>query len=314
MQNRSSSKLQIYYKPYSLPDYFPIIALLGSQWKATFRRLEILHFHNCIEIGFCISGSGNICFENSTYHYCSGDYSIIYPMIPHITLTSNQNGSNWEYIYVDPDLLFSKSSALSDELKHFSFVEQRFSPIISKNINSTLVFMLNELFTEFRQKQALYTDTVQDLLLAALSEADSMNLLFGRGIEYNSRLKTIYSAMSYIHMNFDHNIEMSALADVCFISLSHLRRIFTATTGLSPQKYLEHYRIRVSCRMLSEHSLPIHEIALKCGFSSLSSFNRQFQICMAMSPSTWQKLTRSGTNKHDVHSFAEPDPMHIFKF
>ena len=46
------------YRSYYLPMQFPVKLLSGDHWKISDIPSKRLHFHNCLEIGICHSGSG----------------------------------------------------------------------------------------------------------------------------------------------------------------------------------------------------------------------------------------------------------------
>ena len=48
------------YRNYELPADFPILALHGDNWLISPVQSPRLHFHNCVEIGICRRGSGEM--------------------------------------------------------------------------------------------------------------------------------------------------------------------------------------------------------------------------------------------------------------
>jgi AraC-like DNA-binding protein len=56
---------------------------------------------------------------------------------------------------------------------------------------------------------------------------------------------------------------------------------------------LHKIRINHACSELSSTELPIVSIAERCGYTSLSSFNRQFQKIMQISPSEYRAAHRT---------------------
>ena len=53
--------------------------------------------------------------------------------------------------------------------------------------------------------------------------------------------------------------------------------------------YLLKVRVGYACKLLSEESMHISEIAYDSGFENLSNFNRQFKKIKGITPSQFQK-------------------------
>ena len=48
----------IYYRHFDLPARFPVVGLLGDLWRISDAPVTRMHFHNCMEIGLILDGSG----------------------------------------------------------------------------------------------------------------------------------------------------------------------------------------------------------------------------------------------------------------
>ncbi len=57
MAKKRKSKIELRY--YKMPAGIPILALLGQKWVRSYGEgIDYLHFHNCMEIGYCYEGKG----------------------------------------------------------------------------------------------------------------------------------------------------------------------------------------------------------------------------------------------------------------
>ena len=54
--------------------------------------------------------------------------------------------------------------------------------------------------------------------------------------------------------------------------------------NMSPLEYINQVRIRMACEHLKRTDEPIAEIAVKCGFSTNSTFNRNFKQLLGVTP------------------------------
>ena len=82
----------------------------------------------------------------------------------------------------------------------------------------------------------------------------------------------------------------------CHISTSHFRRLFKQMLGWSPLDYLQMVRIERACALLYGDQYSVTDIGMKVGYSSPSSFSRQFRRIYGVSPSQWRQKMRREEN------------------
>lgn len=83
------------------------------------------------------------------------------------------------------------------------------------------------------------------------------------------------------------------LARVSGVSEAHFARAFKRAFGVPPHRYLLTRRIERATALLRETELPITEIALRAGWSSLGSFGRTFRDITGESPSALRQRERA---------------------
>ncbi len=77
-------------------------------------------------------------------------------------------------------------------------------------------------------------------------------------------------------------------AEYCQISLNNFSQQFKHRFGVSPVKYLASMRIELAKRLLIETALPVNEVALRSGFSDISSFQRNFKANVSVTPTQYR--------------------------
>ena len=109
------------YRSYELPADFPVMVLTGDRWHISAIPGQHLHFHNCLEIGICHTGSGTMRFNQRKVHFKAGDVTCIARNVPHTTWSSPGEHSLWSYLYVDPEALIGRSGlAVIPDLNEFN--------------------------------------------------------------------------------------------------------------------------------------------------------------------------------------------------
>lgn len=104
--------------------------------------------------------------------------------------------------------------------------------------------------------------------------------------------KLVQDACQRIRAAFDTPIRMQAVAIELGVCPEHLSRTFHAATGMRFAEYLAETRIGAACEALRTTDEPIAQIAHRCGFSTISRFNRCFKSHREVTPRAWRKRAR----------------------
>jgi AraC family transcriptional regulator len=106
----------------------------------------------------------------------------------------------------------------------------------------------------------------------------------------NEQQKQINKVLEYIDENLNESLPLEKLAKVSTYSVYHFQRTFKAITGETPAGYIKRLRLENAAHFLIyEQQIPITQIAMLCGFSSLSYFTYSFNECFKISPKKWRE-------------------------
>lgn len=100
------------------------------------------------------------------------------------------------------------------------------------------------------------------------------------------------AAMRFLLTNYRDEIHLSQLLEVTRMSKPTFCRYFKRHAGKTLGKFLQQIRVDAACRELIDTDKPIIEIALGCGFSQISFFNRVFQRTAGCTPSQYRMRRR----------------------
>jgi len=92
-------------------------------------------------------------------------------------------------------------------------------------------------------------------------------------------------ALSIIHRDYSHPIQLSSIAQACQITSSYLCRLFSEHLGTTFVEYITRYRIERATILLQMDGLSIKETALSVGFQDPNYFSRVFRRYVGVSPS-----------------------------
>ncbi len=81
----------------------------------------------------------------------------------------------------------------------------------------------------------------------------------------------------------------SRLIQLCGRSHEHVTRSFQKHLGMTPTQWLTQERIRHACRLLETTQMSVLEVAIECGYESLSHFHGRFKSARGTTPLLFRK-------------------------
>jgi AraC-like DNA-binding protein len=105
------------------------------------------------------------------------------------------------------------------------------------------------------------------------------------------RRRAVETAL-WIDANSHREINLEDAAAEAGISPFHFLRLFSSVLGVTPHQYLVRSRLRHAARLLTDHDLPITDIAYDVGFGDLSNFVRTFHRAAGVSPRRFREASR----------------------
>lgn len=286
------SKNIIEYRIYELEPDKPFLCLSGEEWRISDVLSDRLHFHNCLEIGYCLSDSGFLGFENDvTVPFSARDIFLIPRFVPHTTCSAPGCRSRWNYLFVDPDAFSHHPGLPEGEQQSLSVLLGSYLHITAAS-HPRLYFickcLLEEAVSRADGDPSLFT--LYSLLLVAELRSQLSDRI--RRAPANSRAFILRPALEYINDHYVEPCSVDKLAGLCHLSQTHFRRLFLSIMGTTPLQYVIQIRIRQACILLNTTSEPITSIAQAVGIASISSFNRNFQQVMSVTPQQYRQSSK----------------------
>jgi len=106
----------------------------------------------------------------------------------------------------------------------------------------------------------------------------------------------ISSIITFVEDNLQQHFDLEKLSAQFCISKYYLSHLFKRETGLSVIKFCNERRICLAKTLLNE-SLPITEIACRCGYDSASYFSKKFKEETGITPKQYGDTIRSPFRK-----------------
>lgn len=277
--------IPLYHDPISLDPEFAITRA-GSHTHSPDAALTFLHHHDHMEIGYCYEGSGVFIVDDGILPFSAGCASVIFRHELHVALSSAEHGSKWKFIHLEPSWLLG--SSFPGVVRLLRADGRGF--IATPNGPPGLAGTVRELIDETGRGDPVSVYAVKGLALCMMARisralpADSdVRLPLKNGI------RSITPALDFILENHAGTIYIPRLADICGMSVTSFRRVFSEAMGIPPGSYIQRLRMRLASLQLLHTGLSVLDVALSVGYESLSCFNRHFKRATGVSPREYRK-------------------------
>ncbi len=285
------------YAPVALPADFPVRGgTVSTQGDAPITRL---HVHNCLEIGYCLNGTGIFVIEDKVLPFRGGDVSVIGNRELHLAQSARGTVSEWVWIMLDPLQLAGATADDPLVLNANRLRGGRFRNLLSGPAHADTAALVRALIGELRKREEGYRTAVRGLVLALMARLGRLPGLAaeeGEPAPRRDAMERVAPALQRMADLYRDPLDLDELARRCGLSSAHFRRVFRQATGRAPMDYLHHVRLNMAGALLQGTNRTVLDIALDTGWPTLSTFHRQFRQAMGLSPKQWRNQARKALN------------------
>lgn len=278
-----------------LPTYFQIgyFSLnnglsIGERAVLPVQPLSALHYHHCLELGICLSGTGEAHIENRIYKFQEGDIQCVNANVPHMSIADTGAPCNWIWLFVDiQKLLLNNRGKITDELLKISDVGFNgvFSPYEHPEL-ARLINALTELSRDDGYSMLYNTLLIGQILIesARIGDIDKNS----KKLPVSAKIKP---ALLYIRENYADSQLMTAekIAASCNLSTSHFRSLFKTDIGMTLPQYINLTRLSAAVHLLQSTDKTISNIATDVGYNEVPYFTKAFKDEFGISPKEMRK-------------------------
>lgn len=233
------------------------------------------HFHNQLEIAFCLSGLQNVKVGEKIYTLKTGDAIIIFPNIVHEYIEYDQPCNESTEIIA----LICNTKLLAENLPDI-LTKHPINPFIDTNLisgNTTLAF--RNLIEQNNDTEMIgWTYIILSNLLGVLDLAPTQG-----DLELPSRV------IAYIDSNFKEELSISHLSKVFGYHPSYIAHLFSDRLKIPFRTYLGAVRSEYAASQIRATAKSLTEIAYESGYNSLNTFCRCFKKHFSQTPSQYKK-------------------------
>lgn len=226
-------------------------------------------------IHYISAGKGIYTYNGKSHPLGQGDMFLIFPS--QIAYYVADNEDPWEYYWVGFNGTEAKRMI---NLSGFS----RESPVLR--------------LPEIVQAKTLLLNIYNSRGNSPAADANMIGylfLFFSRLIQERDNTRSSYGtrdylaqALRFIQYNYAGEIGVTEIAAYAGISRSQLYRAFLAYFNISPNEFLQKYRINEACSLLHGRDFTVAEVANSVGFADPLYFSRVFKKIKGITPTEYQ--------------------------
>ena len=274
------------------PTLVPLPFLPGESFSMLHVRTPggstLLNYHTGWQITNVLVGQGTRIVGDNVAPYHAGDLVLLGPYLPHMWRDELS-------VSIDSVLVTFSKESLGDSFLRMP--ELRLIDDLCRDCRRGIRFMgesayvLSALISGMQHQTGparlrSFLEMLQ--IMAETSEREylaSPDYAFNSSADDEDRLTRVFQ---YISENIHREIGRAEVAQLVHLSEGAFSRFFSLRMGRSLPVYINEVRIGRACRLLMETNKGITEIALTCGYNSLSHFNRQFSLLKNTTPSAYR--------------------------
>ena len=252
------------------------------------------HWHTNLEIIMPTENIYTVECYNQVITLREGDIVLICPGCIH-TLYAPEKGRRIIFqADINPLRFIKEIETLVTIISPLIVITPEDFPSIYDKVKSLLLEIKNEYLsssTSFSEV-SIYSKTLEIITLIGRSRAAA-------GMETPSPdaprkqeeyIEKFIEICNYISAHCSDELNLEAVASMSGFSKFYFSRLFKQFTNVSFYKYVNQKRIEKAAEMLTEPNISITNVALSCGFESLSSFIRMFKIVKGCTPTEFRNM------------------------
>lgn len=253
------------------------------------------HFHPWWELLYIASGERTFFYGSRTLHIEAGSFLCIAPGVLHRAV--NPAGEVCR-LY---NLFFADSSEAlpmnDSRLKPLLSLLEDCPPAVA--LSPALQEKLGALFSacgrELTQKDAGWESMAWALATEILVTIRRQKETAGLAIAPSPAMSPqVAAVIDWLHLHYSEEISLTQVAGQFGVSASHLSRSFRQATHFGFVEYVTNLRIARACRLLTSTNQAVLEIAMQCGFGSLTQFGRAFRALTGTNPQGYRGKKPAG--------------------
>ena len=244
------------------------------------------HAHDEYVFGVVENGAARTVFRGGEDIHAVGAVITFAPGEVHTGAPATDEGWSYRMLYPSESLVrfVAREATGRDFAPAFnqSFVHD---PLLSNRIHSAHATLEGN--ADRLQKEEALLETIGELIIRHGSSSDQP----GAVVPATRSTAALRRVRDLLEAEYARTVTISELAREAGLSTFHLIRVFRASFGLPPYKYLEQVRIQQARRLIRD-GFPLTHVVHATGFSDQSHLTRYFKRIVGVTPGIYARAGR----------------------
>lgn len=278
-------KIPYQFLPQSTTESFRVLEFKGTNTGCSW------HFHSEYQMSLILKGCGQRVVGDMIHPIKEGELTLLGANLPHVWRYDPNQADDIHVIVIHFSEDFAGEGFLSKpEMRSIKLLLARASQGLQ--VGDETRKRISELLEKMPRTKGFKRVLGFMTILNLLTESRDVTTICGTSISsLNTQVDTerLRSVCAFIESHIDESINRDQAAAVAHLSPSAFSRFFRQHTGSTFQAFLNERRIGYACQLLIEKDYSVTEVAMQCGFSNTTSFNRTFRKLKAVCPTQYRQ-------------------------
>ncbi|MCR5415646.1 MAG: AraC family transcriptional regulator [Pseudobutyrivibrio sp.] len=251
-----------------------------------------MHWHPAVEIIMPLENGYEMYFGSEREYIREGDVCIICPGCVH-AINAPINGRRIIFQLNSNYLRFMRDiEVLISFLSPYYIITPEEQPEIHKRLQELLMEIKDEYMSSVSYSElSIYSKVLEMFALIGKNYARNGNTVSKATSGVRDEYAQIFMEIcDYINAHCSEDLKLDDIADMSGFSKYHFERLFKQFVGVSFYKYVNQKRIAKAQELLIAPGNSVTDVAINCGFTSISSFIRMFKIQKGCTPTEFKSL------------------------
>ena len=254
------------------------------------------HYHKACQLVFVLESEGKRFIGDSVERFQSGEIIFLGSNVPHVWYNDphyferhGRSQARSVTLYFNPVVLLESMSRFINvaPLQAVLKAAQR-----GMKFHGETRKELGHILMQMTQSNELQRFAMLLKILELICATKEFCYLTGVGyinnyqVNETSRIDRVFN---YIYNHFKEDIPLSDIAGIANMSVQAFCRFFKRRTQKSFTHFVNEVRVRHACKLLLCPEESITAVAHKCGFNTVSNFNRFFKEIKGMTPRDFKR-------------------------
>lgn len=249
------------------------------------------HWHDELEVFVLLSGQVEVVTGDISCIVNTGEGCFINGGVLHTFRALSLGECRYHSFVFESSIVAGAPGSIFDTKYMKPFVEKGHSFVHMKRDESMKPFFeeFDRCFDACACEGYAYEFAIRDSLTRMiLCIAQNMNAPGDSDMPHLAEVR-IKDMLGWIDRNLKDEITVSGIAGSANICVRECQRIFSQYVHYRPMEYVQRRRITLAAELLRTTHRQVTDIALECGFSSVSYFIKQFKNIVGCTPTGYRK-------------------------